>query len=150
MGTFTLSYQKIFHEELYQRTFTWFFLCKIILSYTAIHTIVLYSVLCCAFCMKTKFRYCEFVHVILMGDRVISQWRSCTDSLAKPRPVIWTLYKVFMEEYHQDGYNDSKKVLISHPKKYLPVTVSMSRVQTSFSDSDWQTGFLNWRLTSVC
>ena len=36
---------------------------------TAIHTNVLYSVLCCALCIKTNFRYCKVVHVIWMGEQ---------------------------------------------------------------------------------
>ena len=40
-------------------------------------------------------------------------------------------YIIVMEEFDQDAYDDSSKVLISHPKMKLPVTVRC-RVQTIF------------------
>ena len=43
-----------------------------------------------------------------------------------------------IEEFHLDGCDDTivRKSFISHPKRNLPETVLMSRVQTSSSDAD--------------
>ena len=41
-----------------------------------------------------------------------------------------------MEEFHQDGYEDILEFLYHIQKGNLPVTVSMSKVQTSSSDAD--------------
>ena len=44
---------------------------------------------------------------------------------------IFLLFRSFVEEFLQDDCSNSLRVLKSHPRRYLPVTVSMSRVQTS-------------------